>query len=77
MGNHRHDHAPVDRTRAQNILASLSQEEAGIIMAALYDYSKHYKHGDEDPNHMLALSKGVASAALSGHLVPENPSQYH
>lgn len=77
MARNNHAEQDLNRTRAQDILSSLSAEEAGIVVAALYDYSKSYKHGDEDPNHMLALSKGISSAALAGHAVPMVPGQYH
>ena len=74
--NHKHDHHS-DRTRAQEILASLSAEEAGAVVAALYDYAKTWKLGDEDPHMINAIAKGISSAALAGHMVPNTPDQYH
>lgn len=76
--HHKHDHQNhIERTRAQEILASLSAEEAGAVVAALYDYAKTWKLGDEDPHMINAIAKGISSAALAGHMVPNTPDQYH
>ncbi len=75
--HHKHEPSSIERTRAQEILASLSAEEAGAVVAALYDYAKMWKMGDEDPHMINAIAKGISSAALAGHMVPTTPDQYH
>lgn len=78
MENHQsHAHRHNSQTRAQQILSSLSPEEAAAVVAALYDYSKTFKSGDKDPQHINAIAKGISSAALAGHMVPNSPGEYH
>ncbi len=83
MNNHNNRHNPMHneeafrRTKAQNILANLSPEEAGAVMTALYDYGYNNKSEAPDPHHVRAIAKGISHAALAGELLPTRPGNYH